>query len=86
MEGVSVYNSIFSTTVNLIDFALGCCIAEDPRKCGVECEVVWVSGSQKSCKQQYQKPRSQFFSNGYVSKGHMTSLFNNKTMPNDSTH
>ena len=25
--------------------------AEDPRKCSVECEVVWMSGSLESCKQ-----------------------------------
>lgn len=31
---------IFSTTAHPIDFMLGVCIAEGPRKCSVECEVV----------------------------------------------
>ncbi len=37
----------------MIDFILVGHIAEDPRKCGVECEVIWMSGSRESCKQQY---------------------------------
>ncbi len=39
MEGVSVCSSIISTTVHPIDFTLGGCTAEDPRKCSVEREV-----------------------------------------------
>jgi len=35
---------MFSTTAHPIDFTLGACIAEDPRKCTVvKCEVVWMS-------------------------------------------
>ncbi len=44
-EFLSVCPSIISTTVHLIDFTLDRCVAEDPRKCSVECEVVWMSGS-----------------------------------------
>ncbi len=56
MEGVSVCPLIVSTTVHPIDFTLGGCLAEDSRKCSVEsqeCEVVWMSGSRESCKQQH---------------------------------
>ncbi len=44
-EPLSVCSSIISTAVHLIDFTLGGCISEDPRKCSVDCEVVWMSGS-----------------------------------------
>ncbi len=37
------------TTVHPIDFTLGGCIAEDPRKCSVECEVVCLASSIASC-------------------------------------
>jgi len=66
--------SIFLTTTNPIEFTLGGCIAEDPRKCGVECGVVWVSNSQESChQQQYQRPR-----NCPVSNRHMTAVYNDR--------
>ncbi len=42
---LSVCPSSILTTVHPIDFTLGGCIAEDPRKCSVECEVVWMSGT-----------------------------------------
>jgi len=31
---------IFLATAHPIDFPLGECLAEDPRDCGVECEVI----------------------------------------------
>ncbi len=42
---LSVCPSNISITVHLIDFTLGRCIAEDPRKCSVECKVILMSGS-----------------------------------------
>lgn len=32
----------FSTTIHPTDFTISGCIAEDPRKCSVEFEVVWM--------------------------------------------
>ena len=49
---------IFSTTVHPINFTLGGCIAEDLRQCSSACEVVWMSGSPESCKQESRKPTS----------------------------
>ncbi len=40
---LSVCPSIISTTVHPVDFIRGGCIAEDPRRCSVECDVVWMS-------------------------------------------
>lgn len=37
--------SIFSKTVHPIDVTLGRCVAEDPKKCSVEWEAVWMNGS-----------------------------------------
>lgn len=37
-----------SPTIHLFNFTLGRWIAEDPRKCGVKCEVVLMSGSLES--------------------------------------
>ena len=51
-KGVSVCPSIFSTTVDPINFTLGGCIAEDPRKRRVECEVVWMSVSREARSEQ----------------------------------
>ncbi len=65
-ESLSVCPSIISTTVHPIDFILGGCIAEDPRKCSVKCEVVWMSGSRESCKQQYRRPSIRPVLNGHI--------------------
>ncbi len=64
------------TTVHLIDVARGGCIAEDPRTCSVECEIVWMSGSPESCKQQYRTTISQPVPNKHVLNGHGSSLYN----------
>ncbi len=58
------------------DFTLEGCIVEDPRKCSGECEVVWMSGSQESCKQQYRRPSNQPVLNQDVLNGHRTSVIN----------
>lgn len=47
---------IFSSTVHLIDFTLGSCIAEDPKECSVECEADRMSGSRECCKPPYWVP------------------------------
>ncbi len=60
---LSVCPSIILTTVHSIDLTLGECVAEDPRKCSVECEVVWMSGSPEICKQQYCRPCNRPISN-----------------------
>ncbi len=73
MEGVSVCPSIISTAVHPINFTLGWCIAEDPRKSSVECQVVWMSGSPESCTQQYRRPRNQPIPNSNVLDRHQTS-------------
>ncbi len=49
------------------------CIAEDPRKCSVEWEVVWKSDSWESCKQQYWRPNSLPIPNRHALSGHCTS-------------
>jgi len=60
------------------DFILGGCIAEGQRKCGVEGEVAWMSGSRESCKQQqYWRP-----SNRPVSNRHCTNNNNNNNNNN----
>lgn len=38
---------VFSTTPHATDFTHGRCIAEDPRKCSVQCERFGVTGSQE---------------------------------------
>lgn len=49
-----VYVRFYSTAVLPIHFTLGSCIVEDPKKrSSVDCEVVWMSDSRESCKQQY---------------------------------
>lgn len=45
---LSVCLLIFSTTIHLINFKLHRCIAEDPRKCNVACEVFWTSELEKA--------------------------------------
>ena len=45
---MSSFPEVFSTTIHLINFTLGGCIAEDPRKRSVQWEVVWISASQES--------------------------------------
>ncbi len=49
---LSVCLSIVMATIHPIDFTLGGCIAEDPRKRSVEYEFAWMCGSQENCKQQ----------------------------------
>ncbi len=49
----------FLTTIHPIGFIVGGCIARVPRKCSAECEVVWMSSSRESCKQQYKRPSNQ---------------------------
>lgn len=51
-----VFLSITSTTIHPIDFAFGGCIAEEPKKCSVGCEVVCMNGSRERCMQQYRRP------------------------------
>ncbi len=65
---------IILTAVHPIDFTLGVCIAEDPKKRSVECEAVWMSSSQESCKQQYWRPSNQPVPNRHVLNGHCTSI------------
>ncbi len=69
MEGVSVRLSvclsvclsIISTTVHPINLTLGRCIAEDPMKCSVECEVIWM------------RPSNLPVPNRHILNGHCTS-------------
>ncbi len=49
---LSVCPLIISTTIHPINYTLCGCIVQHPRKCSVECEVVWMSSSPESCKQQ----------------------------------
>ncbi len=62
----SVCHSIISTTIHPIDFTLGRCIAEDPRKCSFKCEDVWVRGSWETCKQQYWRSSNRPVPNRHV--------------------
>lgn len=59
----------FLSNLHLNDFTLAACVAEDMKKCCVECEVVWMSGFRESCKQQNLRPSNR-------PKGYCTSLFN----------
>lgn len=59
----------FLSNLHLNDFTLAACVAEDMKKCCVECEVVWMSGFRESCKQQNLRPSNR-------PKGDCTSLFN----------
>lgn len=36
-------------------------VSQDLRKCSAECRVVWMSGSQENCKQQYRRSSSQHY-------------------------
>ncbi len=50
MEGVSVCLSFSYVDNRSSNRRHTCgCIVEDPKKCLVQCEVVWMSGSRKSC-------------------------------------
>lgn len=53
MEKVCLF---ISTTIHPIKFILGGCIAEEPRKCSVECKILWMSSSLESCKKQHWRP------------------------------
>lgn len=45
---MEVCKTIFSTTIHPINFTHGRYNVEEPRKYSVECEVIWINGSQKS--------------------------------------
>ncbi len=75
---LSVCPSNISTTVHPIDLTLGGCIAENPKKCSVKCEVVRMSGSGESCKQQCRRPSNRLVPNRRVLNGQCTSRCNSE--------
>ncbi len=73
-KSLSVCPSSISTTVHPIDFTLGGYIAEDSKKCSVECQVAWMSGSQEICNQQYQRTSNRPVPNSRVLNRNCTSI------------
>jgi len=61
---MSICPQIFSTTAQPINFTLGRCMAEDPRKCSVDRS--WTG--ERFCKHKYQRQRNRPVPNRHVSK------------------
>ncbi len=71
LKGVFVCLSI----IKPIDFTLGGRIAEDLRKCSVECEAVWMSVSRECFKQLHRRPSNRPVSNRHVLNRHCTGVY-----------
>ena len=52
-----------------LDLTFGWCVSEDPVRCRVECEIVWMSGSPNQFKA-YQRPSYRPIPNRHVLDGH----------------